>query len=132
MAVRVLQVRWRRPGRWDLTVKYTIELDASKSPGYAAAETGSYLDFGTGNNVDTATLGLKWYIKQCAQRSRKASEDRTGARDTTIWIIRVLLIFILLAATAYLGSPISKMHRVSQGQLQLLDRFLAAPSLACG
>lgn len=51
----------------NLTLKYNIKLDASKSSGYASLESGRRVDLKTGEDIDDAlTLGIKWLIQPCS------------------------------------------------------------------
>lgn len=50
----------------NLTIKYTLELDATRSTGHALVSTGSWTDEQTREDIDNAaTLNLKWLIKRC-------------------------------------------------------------------
>lgn len=53
----------------NLTLKYDIELDASKSAGYASLGSGSRVDMKTGEAIDAVTLSLKWLIRPCTLAS---------------------------------------------------------------
>ncbi len=50
----------------NVTVKYNIELDASRSTGPVSMSSGSWLDDESGEDLENAaTLNLKWLVKRC-------------------------------------------------------------------
>jgi len=51
----------------NLTINYTVELDARQASGHALVSTGSWTDEQSGEDiVDAATINFKWYIRKCA------------------------------------------------------------------